>query len=237
MVGHHHLPIWTPDGKRLTFISNGPASAGISWGPADGGGSEEPLTTSTNSHWPASWSSSQWPESWSPDGRTLAFDELDPVSGWDIWTLSLDGDRKPRLFLKTPFNEWRPKFSPDGRWLAYQSNESGRYEVYVRPFAGPGAKTQVSTGGGGLPIWRRDGRELFYRNPEGLWVAAVAAGASFSSGPPRRLFSAPPPSGTDVSGFDVSTDGHRILMVHEDSTLAPRQINVILNWFDHWKAP
>jgi serine/threonine-protein kinase len=237
MVGHHHLPIWTPDGKRLTFISSRPGSAGISWGPAEGDGTEESLTTRTNSQWPASWSSSQWPESWSPDGRTLAFDELDPVSGWDIWTLSLDGDRKPRLFLRTPFNEWRPQFSPDGHWLAYHSNESGRYEVYVRPFPGPGAKTQVSTGGGGLPIWRRDGRELFYRNPEGIWAVAVAAGASFSSGPPRKLFSAPPASNTATSGFDVSPDGRRILMVHEDLTLAPRQVNVILNWFDHRRAP
>jgi serine/threonine-protein kinase len=235
MVGHHHLPIWTPDGTRLTFVSSGPASAGISWGPSDDGGVEEPLTTSTHARWPASWSISQWPESWSPDGRTLAFDELDPMSGWDIWTLSLDAARKPRLFLKTPFNEWRPQFSPDGHWLAYQSNESGRYEVYVRPFPGPGAKTQVSTGGGGLPIWRRDGRELFYRNPEGIWAAAVATGASFSSEPPRKLVSAPPASNTATSGFDVSTDGRRILMVHEDLTLAPRQINVILNWNEELK--
>jgi dipeptidyl aminopeptidase/acylaminoacyl peptidase len=167
----------------------------------------------------------------SPDGRTLAFDELDPVSGWDIWTLSLDSDRKPRQFVQTSFNEWRPRFSPDGRWLAYQSNESGRYEVYVRPFPGPGPKTQVSTDGGGLPVWGRDGQEILYRNPTGIWVVPVDKRSTFSVGLPKKLFSLPIASNVSTSGFDVSPEGHRLLLVNEDPTRSPRQLNVILNWF------
>jgi len=221
MVGHHLHPIWTPDGKRLTFLSSEPQSQTVSWAPADGSGVEERLIESANL---------LWPESWSPDGRTLAFDELDPVSGWDIWTLSLDGDRKPRQFIQTPFNEWRPRFSPDGRWLAYQSNESGRYEVYVRPFPGPGPKTQVSTDGGGLPVWGRDGQEILYRNPTGIWVVPVDKRSTFSVGLPKKLFSLPIASNVSTSGFDVSPEG-RLLLVNEDPTRSARQLNVILNWF------
>jgi Tol biopolymer transport system component len=225
--GHHHFPIWTPDGKRLTFASGGVGSANLFWGPADGSGVEERLTTSNNE---------QWPESWSPDGRTLAFDEEDPITGFDIWTVPLDGDRKPRPFLKTPYNEFRPRFSPDGRWLAYQSNETGRTEVYVRPFPGPGAKTKVSTNGGGGPRWGPDGRELFYRTPEGIFVVPVAVGSSFSAGIPRKLFPWPFTGNMSTSGFEVAPDGRRLLMMREDLTPAPRQINVILDWFDARKA-
>jgi eukaryotic-like serine/threonine-protein kinase len=226
--GHHHFPIWTPDGKHLTFASGGAGSMNLFWGPADGSGVEERLTTSKNQ---------QLPESWSPDGRTLAFDERDPISGFDIWTVSLDGDRKPRPFLKTPYNEFRPRFSPDGRWLAYQSNETGRLEVYVRPFPGPGAKTKVSTNGGGGPRWGPDGRELFYRNrQEGMLVVPVAAGSSFGVGVPKRLFAWPFTGNMSTSGFEVAPDGRHLLMMREDPTPAPRQINVILDWFDARKA-
>ena len=221
--GRHLFPIWTPDGKRLTFASGGAGSANLFWGHADGSGAEERLTTSNNE---------QWPESWSPDGRTLAFDERDPISGFDIWTVSLDGDRKPRPFLKTPYNEFRPRFSPDGRWLAYQSNETGRLEVYVRPFPGPGAKTKVSTDGGGVPKWGPDGRELFYRNPQGVFVVPIAPGSSFAVGVPQKLFQWPFTGNMNTSGFEVAPDGRRLLMMREDPTPAPRQINVILDWFD-----
>jgi len=218
--GRHHFPIWTPDGKHLTFGSGGSGSMNLFWGPADGSGVEERLTTSQNE---------QLPESWSADGRTLAFEEYDPITGWDIWTMSLD-DRKPRPFLKTPFNEYRPRFSPDGRWLAYQSNESGRLEVYVRPFPGPGPKTKVSTDGGGRPTWGRDGRELFYRHTQGIMVVSVAA-PPFSAGVPRKLFPASFTANMSTSGYEVSPDGRRVLMIREDPTPAPRQINVILDWF------
>ena len=101
--------------------------------------------------------------SWSPDGRFLAYNDTPKgASQGDIWVLPLLGDRKPIPFVQTQFSEWDAHFSPDGHWLAYVSNESGRPEVYIAPFPGPGGKWQVSTAGGILPRWRRDGRELFY---------------------------------------------------------------------------
>jgi Tol biopolymer transport system component len=220
--GHHHFPIWTPDGTHLTFASGAAGSTNLFWARADGTGTEERLTESKNQ---------QLPESWSPDGRILAFDALDPVTGWDIWTMSLDGDRTPRPFLKTTYNEFRPRFSPDGRWLAYQSNETGQTEVYVRPFPGPGAKTKLSTEGGGAPRWAPNGRELFYRNRQGVFVVPVAAGSPFSVGTPTKLFAWPFTGNMSTSGFEVAPDGRRLLMVREDPTPLPRQINIILNGF------
>src|SRR5262249_44958019 len=113
------------------------------------------------------------PGSWSPDGQVVAFSEEDPATGWNIWILRLQGDRKPQPFLQTPANEGGPTFSPDGRWLAYQSDESGRWEIYVRPFPSPGGKVQISTEGGAEPVWARNGRELFYRNGRKMMVTAL----------------------------------------------------------------
>jgi serine/threonine-protein kinase len=139
-----NYPIWTPDGKRLTFLSAVGGTIGLSWMLADGSGAPERLTTSENG---------QYPGSWSPDGQVLAFSEPDPTTGYDIWMLGLQGDRKPRPFLQTPANESGPIFSPDGRWVAYLSDETGRNEIYVRPFPGPGGKMQISTEGGTEPMW------------------------------------------------------------------------------------
>ena len=155
------------------------------WKPADGSGTEERLTTS------------QYPQvaqSWSPDGKVLAFHEVHPTTGRDIWLLPLEGDRKPRPFLQTSFNERVPMFSPDGRWLAwlaYVSDESGREEVYVQPFPGPGGKWQISTEGGSEPVWARNGRELFYRNGQKMIAVEITARPTFAAARPRLLFEAP----------------------------------------------
>ena len=121
------------------------------WKPADGSPAEERLTTSEYT---------QLPSSWSPDGEMLAFEEYHPSTGSDLWILPLKGDRKPRPFVRTQSDEGDAAFSPDGRWLAYVSNYSGRYEIYVQPFPGPGGKWQISTEGGTAPLWARNGREL-----------------------------------------------------------------------------
>ena len=105
--------------------------------------------------------------SWSPDGQLLAFVEINPTTGYDIWVLRL-GDRKAQPFLRTPFNEGAPRFSPDGRWLAYVSDESGRYEIYVQPYPGPGGKWQISTEGGTEPLWNRNGREPQHKTTLGF---------------------------------------------------------------------
>ena len=139
-------PIWTPDGKRIAFQSNKEGAPNLFWQLADGSGGLERLSASELN---------QVPTTWSPDGQHLAFFEVDPTSQRDIWVLRL-GDHKAQPFLKTPFDESVPRFSPDGRWLAYISNESGRFEIYVQPYPGPGGKWQISTEGGTEPVWNSE---------------------------------------------------------------------------------
>ena len=197
----------------------------IYWMLADGSGTPERLTTSENT---------QFPGSWSPDGQVLAFTELDPTSGYDVWVLGLQGDRKPRPFLQTPSNEGGPMFSPDGRWLAYQSDESGREEMYVRPFPGLGGKVQISTEGGVQPVWARNGRELFYRNGDKMMAVAIQTRPTFVAAKPKLLFEGHYEMGIYVlHNYDVSPDGQRFLMIKaSEQEPAPTQLNVVLNWSD-----
>ena len=237
-------PSWAPDGKRIAFISNKEGPLNIFWQLADGSGGLERLTNSEYIHVPSSWS---------PDGQLLAFIEVNPVTQRDIWVLRM-GDhspgsgqvpsvgsgqvRKPEPFLRTPFNETSPRFSPDGRWLAYYSNESGRYEIYVQPYPGPGGKWQISTEGGTEPVWNPNGRELFYRSGDKMMAVDIATQPGFTAGKPRMLFegryeTAPFP----IANYDVSPDGQRFLMLKASETggAAPTQINVVLNWFEELK--
>jgi Tol biopolymer transport system component/predicted Ser/Thr protein kinase len=230
-------PAWTPDGKRIVFQSNKEGSAlNLFWLLADGSGGLERLTTSENG---------QAPSSWSPDGQLLAFTELNPTTGWDIWVLRL-GDpsassgqvRKAQPFLRTPFIEGAPRFSPDGRWLAYVSDESGRYEIYVQPYPGPGGKRQISTDGGAEPVWNRNGRELFYRSENKMMAVDIATQPSFVAGKPRKLFEGPYlPTAATIQNYDVSPDGQRFLMLKsgEQAQAALTQINVVLNWSEELK--
>ena len=219
-------PIWTPDGKHMTFTSSESGVLNLYRIPADGSGAAERLTTSENG---------QWPGSWSPDGQVLAFSGVDLTTGYDIWMLGLQGDRKPRPFLQTPANESGPIFSPDGHWLAYLSDESGRQEIYVRPFPGPGGKTQISTEGGTEPMWARNGRELFYRNGDKMMVMAVETQPVFAASKPKLLFEAHYETSYNVfeRDYDVSPDGQRFLMTKaSEPESAATQLNVVLNWSD-----
>ena len=143
------------------------------------------------------------PQDWSDDGRFLSYVSADPQTDWDLWVLPMEGDLKPWAFLKTQFSERGAQFSPDGRWVAYMSNESGRLEIYVRPFVVPAASAatgnaadavsgqwQVSTDGGIYPHWRRDGKEIYYIAPDGqMMVAPVNATATtLEPGAPKGLF-------------------------------------------------
>src|SRR6202165_668547 len=180
------FPVWTPDGKHIAFLSHPHGGNSIRWIRADGAGEAQLLLESKGE---------LRPYSFSPDGQRLAFAEVGMDTGFDLWTLPLDASDpehpkpgKPELFLRTRFNEQDPAFSPDSRWIAYASNESGRYEVYVRPFQGGGSgKWQVSTDGGRSPIWSRNGRELFYESLDNrIMVAAYTAKAdSFARDKPR----------------------------------------------------
>jgi Tol biopolymer transport system component len=220
--------IWTPDGKWIAIQSNREGPMNIFWQRADGSGGLEHLITSEYNNFPMSWS---------PDGQLLAFAEVNPTTGYDIWVLRMS-DRKAQPFLRTPFNESTPRFSPDGRWLAYISDESGRFEIYVQSYPGPGGKWQISTEGGTEPVWNPNGRELFYRSSDKMMAVDIATQPSFTSGKPRMLFEGPyiPAAGTNPN-YDVSPDGQRFLMIKpsESAEAAQTQINVVLNWFEELK--
>lgn len=222
--------VWTPDGKRIAFRSNNQGgSLNLFWQLADGGGGLERLTSSEYA---------QDPSSFSPDGQLLASTELNPTTGFDIWVLRL-GDHKAQPFLHTPFNETNPRFSPDGRWMVYVSDESGRPEVYVQPYPGPGGKWQISTEGGVEPNWNRNGRELFYRSGNKMMAVDITTQPSFSAGSPRMLFAGEyVPAGypNTYADYDVSADGQRFLMIKQsEQGTAVTQINVVQNWFEELK--
>jgi Tol biopolymer transport system component len=172
---------------------------------------------------------------WSRDGRFLLYRSNDSKTDWDIWAMPLDGDRKPFPVVRTKFEERDGQFSPDGKWIAYQSNESGRFEIYVQPFPGPGAKSRVSINGGAQVRWRGDGKELFYITLDGRLVAVPFSVASngqvAETGSPIPLFPARVGAIQDMSlqEYIVSSDGKRFLM---DTALeeVPSPINVLLNW-------
>ncbi|MDA2935289.1 protein kinase [Acidobacteria bacterium AH-259-D05] len=221
--GSNQSPAWTPDGRKVTFRSDRAGPHNLFWKSGDGSGATERLTTSEQQ---------QWESSWSPDGQFLAFYSDSSDSGYDIWFISLAGEREPQLFLQTEFNEQFPKFSPDGRWLAYVSNESGRNEVYVRPFPkAEEGKWQISTEGGTLPVWARSGRELFYRGDNKMMAVDIETGSSLTPGKPRLLFDVTP---VDASAtFDVTPDGQHFLMIQAgEQQEKANQIHVITNWFE-----
>ncbi len=224
---------WTRDGKRLTFSSGGPPN--MFWQAADGSDKPERLTTSENQQNPASWS---------PDGRALAYMELDPATNWDCWFLKFGNpstgsgqDRKPQAFLQSTFYESAPQFSPDGHWLAYVSNESGRFEIYVQPYPGPGGKWQISTEGGTEPAWNPNGHELFYRNGPTMMAVDVTTQPPFSAGKPRVLFEGSYLSVTQtMPSYDVFPDGNHFLMLKpNEQAKSPTQINIVQNWFEELK--
>ena len=229
--GANDNPIWTPDGKRIAFGSNRTGSQNLFWKSADGSGAAEQLTTSEHVDIPSSWS---------PDGTVLAFSESHPTSGWDIWILPLEGERKPQPFLQGPFDESAGVFSPDGRWLAYESNESGTFEIYVQSFPDPEGKWQISTEGGREPVWARGGQQLFYRNDNNQTMAVeIVTQPTLTSRRPQLLLEEqyqdlPIPS----AAYDVAADGRFI--VTEDAGLpdesARTQIHLILNWFEELKG-
>ncbi len=176
-------PIWSPDSRQIAFRSNRKGVYDIYVKPAIGPGSEElPLASAQD----------KYPIGWSPDGRFLLYSNFDPKTGIDIWALPMDGDRKPFPVVRTNFDEDLAQFAPDGKWIAYQSNESGRYEIYIQPFPGPGNQTQVSTSGGAQVRWRRDGKELFYIALDGRLMAVPIRVAStaqtIEAGSPLPLF-------------------------------------------------
>ncbi len=236
---------WHPDGERVTFTG---ADDDLYWMRADGSGEAERLTTSDANA--RSLPQIQVPTSWSPDGRTLLFTQrLRSAASVnrDIWTLTLGDSTSPaRPFLVSDSDESSAELSPDGRYLAYESNQSGRSEVYVQPFPGSGRRELVSTDGGGQPVWARNGRELFYRaSGPGpmmrMMVVDVTLGHVFTAGRPRVLWEAMRaryPGGTGGRTYDVAPDSRRFLMIQQrDSAPQPPITHVVLvqNWLEELK--
>ena len=217
-------PIWTPDGTRVVF-SSGLPDPNLYWKSADGSGAEERLTTSPRA---------QFPGSFTPGGKSLVFIENRPSEGADLWILPLEGDRTPRPFLQTPFNESEPAVSPDGRWLAYQSNESGAVEVYVQSFPTGGRKWQISTDGGRWPLWARNGREIFYRNRNRMMAAAVspepAGGTGLTVGQPGLLF-----EGAFEDVYSLTPDERFVVIQIDSDESAPTDVHVVVDWLEELK--
>ena len=213
-------PVWTSDGHRIVFSSGrGGGAPNLYWTAADGSGVPERLTSSPNPQQASSCSKRQ---------PILAFSQTGGTGG--LWTLRLDAAQQAAPFLpKTGFKEFAAAISPDGRWLAYESNEAGRDEIYVRPFPTGGGKWQVSTHGGTAPEWSSDGTELFYLADDTLMSAPVIAGRVFRTAPPHALFTRPQPWNYDgAAPFAVMPDAQQFLMLQAAG--APFQLQVALNW-------
>jgi len=221
------FPVWTPDGARVVF---GSSDIPLSWKAADGTGDVEPLGEQTH----------QYPQALTPDGRTVVFEQRGGGDG-EIGMLNVDGERTSFLLLEGNFAERNAALSPDGRWLAYQSDESGEWQVYVRPFPDVNAgRWQVSTDGGQWPVFNPSANELFFRGPSGVMALAFATEPSFTPGALTQLF----PwefVGAMNRRMAVSPDGERFLLLKavsletDDEDRPNPQIILVENWFEELK--
>jgi Tol biopolymer transport system component len=216
-------PCWSPDGKHIIFSSDRKGHYDLYEKAVDGGGNEELVFESEIA---------KYCQSWSPDGKFLLYMTVSNESSTntDIWTLPLFGDRKPVPYLQTEFDEAGGRFSPEGKWIVYASDESGRSEVYVRPFPGPGGKLLVSAAGGSTPVWSHDGKEIFYLGASGeLMVAKVKQhGSAIAIDVASPLFQAHTES--FLPSYDASADGQRFLMVTSTPQRLSSPIAVVVNW-------
>jgi serine/threonine-protein kinase len=227
-AGYDMAPVWSPDSRHLAFCAARGGRVALLRKPSDGTGSEEVLF---------SGGVASFPTSWSRDGKFLAFIQWAPDTDWDVWVLPLEGERKPIALLRTPFRELSPVFSPDSRWLAYVSNETGRNEVYVRPFPDAAGRWKISTEGGTQPRWAGNGRELFYRNGNKMLAVSIDTRNGFGASQPKLLFEGAYRMNVNwVAAYDVTADGQRFVMSRSrQDTGGGDQIHVVLNWSEEVK--
>jgi Tol biopolymer transport system component len=218
-------PVWSPDDSRILFFGNSPGHSDLFTVASDGTGKIETILSN---------GADNLPSDWSMDGKSILAQTTHGggIDSTDLLIAS-PADRKAVPWLDTPFNERKARFSPDQRWIAYDSDESGRTEVYVRGFSPPGGKWRISGDGGSAPVWSRDGKELFYISPEWKVMAvAVGAKAPFEGATPVALFTIPGAilRMDTVTQYDVAPDGQRFLMNLETPTQGQRMITLVSNW-------
>ena len=229
--GAESYPKWSPSGEEIAYSSTQLGLPNVFSRASDGSG--EPVSL-------VSTGMPTFPSGWSRDEKYFLYVVLDPENGQDIWYLERKGsgdgfDSRP--FLQTEFGESTSRLSPDGRLVTYVSNESGRFEVYVRPFPDGGGKWQVSTNGGASARWSKDGKELFYIEGATLMSVAVSTAAGFSAGAATPLFEHPGFYGTDSTTYDVAADGQRFVLVEdvESEEAGAPSIHVIENWYEEFR--
>ncbi len=215
---HNGWPVWTPDGRLITFATAG----GIAEVPPDGSAAPRVLLAGPDGN-------PRYPTAWSPDGRELLFD-VDGATGNDLSVLSRGGEARTQL--AEPYNEQNGAISPDGRFVAYVTDESGRAEVYVASYPGFGGRVGISADGGTHPRWSRDGREIFLRQGDALMVATVDTKLAFRAERPRQLFSGAYDGEGRHGEYDVAPDGRRFVMVEDDEASALRELTLVQGWFE-----
>ena len=223
--GNELAPVWSPDGSRIVFDSNRSGNPDLYQKATSGVGAAEEAILQE--------SGNQRAFSWSRDNQLIYQTTGQTAGAIDLWVLPLAGDRKPRPFLQNQFQKFRARISPDGRWVSYSSQESTRNEVYVASFPRADKNSLVSTTGGGWSRWRRDGRELFYVDPDNRLMAAEVdgQGATFKPGAVKPLFTINPTDLLSGYAYDVSPDGQRFLVIsvaEQQGTSTP--ITVVMNW-------
>ena len=219
-------PLWSADGKRIIYASGrNDGASNLYWQPADGTGTAERLTTGPNQ---------QWPYAVTRDGATLVYIELGAKTSFDIYAISLTGDRTPRPLLNSAADERRPTLSPDDKWMAYQSDESGSFEIFVRPFPDVnGGRWQVSAGGGASPLWGTELREIFYRMGQTIMRAGVATTPAFVPATPSVLFGSNLMPDTSGIQYALAPGGKRFILIKSRASGDVRsEYRVALNWFD-----
>jgi Tol biopolymer transport system component len=223
--GNAISPVWTPRGDALIYASFRENGQGLYEKSTVGLGEEKLLARVEGLFFPTSVA---------PDGSALAYQVRppDPKNGFDIMILPLTPGAKPVAFRQTPFNEGSARFSPDGKLMAYVSNESGRNEVYVQAYPGPGRTWQISTAGGGDVHWRPDGKELFYRglDQQMMAVEVSGSGATFQAGIPKALFLMHLATGPSTTRYDVDRTGQKFLIASTLSREAMNPTTVVMNW-------
>ncbi|MEO5739827.1 MAG: hypothetical protein ABIS29_04440, partial [Vicinamibacterales bacterium] len=223
--GIDSMPVWSPDGARIVFNKTRGDPGSLAVLTIDGTRDDEVLQIASQGLKIAC--------DWSPDGQFILYKQVDPVTGNDLWALPMSGDRTPLLVAKSPHDERDGQFSPDGKWIAYESNESGRPEIYIQPFPGRGTKVPISVEGGIQVRWRRDGKEIFYIAPDERLMAVTidpAAGAA-GIGRPVPLFTThlAPIRSISRQQYVVASEGQRFLISSTENP-PPVPLTLILNW-------